>query len=67
MCVAIASISGGDRQSYGARPSAVSRLRMRAMRSGLTPESITDDTKAANSGGAQPVSWNSSGWTKSKP
>src|SRR4029077_16400966 len=37
------------------------------MWSGLTPDSIMDETKAANSGGAQPSSAKSSGWMKSSP
>src|ERR1035437_9362036 len=65
--VAIASISAGDRQSYGSSPNSLRRERMPAMSSGLTPDSITDDTNAANPGAAEPASWNSSGWMKSRP
>ena len=32
------------------------------------PDSITDETNAANPGAAQPLpSWNNSGWMKSRP
>src|SRR5882724_11783820 len=37
------------------------------MSPGLVPDSMTEETKAANSGGAQPASLKSSGWTKSNP
>ena len=60
VCVAIASINGGDKQSYGASPSAT-RLALTALIFlGFAPDSIIDDTKAANSGGAQPASFESS-------
>src|SRR5262249_14971957 len=37
------------------------------MSAGLVPDSIMEDTKAANSGGAQPSFDDSSLWMKSKP
>src|ERR1019366_7844597 len=65
--VAIASIRAGDRQSNGSSPNSLRCERMPAMSSGLTPDSITEDTNAANPGAAEPASWNSSGWMKSRP
>src|SRR4051794_26831884 len=66
-CVAIASIKAGDRQSYGSSPSSFSRARISPICSGFTPDSMTEETKAAKPGAAEPCSWNSSGWTKSSP
>src|SRR5262245_18043113 len=66
-CVAIASINAGDRQSYGSSFSSLSRERTAPMFSGLSPDSMMDDTNAANSGADQPDSRESSVWTKSKP
>src|SRR6266436_6052849 len=65
--VAIASISAGDRQSYGSSPSSLRRDLIPFISDGLTPDSITEDTNAANPGAAQPPSVKSSGWMKSRP
>ena len=48
--VAIASISAGERQSYGSSPSSLRRDRMPSISDGLTPDSITEDTNAAKPG-----------------
>src|SRR5258706_6798414 len=66
-CVAIASIRAGDRQSYGSSPSSLRRARIPVISEGSTPDSMTEDTKAANVGAAQPPSSNSSGCMKSRP
>ena len=66
-CVAIRSMIGGDRQSYGSSPIAFSRLRTAPMLAGFAPDSMIDDTNAANSGGDQPCSGDSSVWMKSSP
>jgi hypothetical protein len=55
-CVAIASIRAGDRQSNGSRPSSLRRDLIPPIASGLTPDSITEDTNAANPGAAEPAS-----------
>src|ERR1700722_1290873 len=65
--VAIASISAGDRQSYGSSPSSLRRDLIPLISDGLTPDSITEDTNAANPGAAEPPSVKSSGWMKSRP
>src|ERR1700722_8738992 len=65
--VAIASISAGDRQSYGSSPSSLRRDLIPLISDGLTPDSITEDTNAANPGAAEPLSMKSSGWMKSRP
>src|SRR4029077_17363306 len=67
VCVAIASISAGERQSYGSRPSSFSLALTALMSSGLAPDSIIEETNAANPGGAQPSSDDSSVWMKSNP
>src|SRR4029079_94613 len=67
MCVAIASISGGDRQSYGSSLSSLSRLRTAPMFLGSAADSLIEETNAPNSGGAQPGSDESSVCTKSSP
>src|ERR1700730_13300478 len=56
VCVAIASISAGLRQLYGSSLSSFRRARTAPIWSGLVPDSMIDDTNAANSGGAQPLS-----------
>src|SRR6266545_33481 len=66
-CVAIRSMSGGDRQSYGSRPSSLILALTAPMLAGSAPDSIMDETKAANSGGDQPCSGDSSVWMKSTP
>src|SRR6185437_15610732 len=48
-------------------PSSCSRPRTHAMSPGGTPPSITDDTNAANVGGAYPGCRESSGWMNTKP
>jgi len=53
-CVAMASMSAGDRQSYGSRPSSFNLALTAPMLAGLAPDSMMEETKAANSGGAQP-------------
>src|ERR1700712_4206875 len=65
--VAKASISGGERQSYGVRPSSVRRPRTAPMLSGDAPDSMIDETNAAKVGAAQPVSFERSVCTKSRP
>src|SRR4051812_3312659 len=67
-CVAIASISTGDNASYGGNRSFFSRSRTFFMSLGRTaPASMIDETKAANSGLFQPLSFDSSTCTKSRP
>src|SRR5690349_17592291 len=67
-CVAIASIRPGDNASYGGNRSFFSRSRTFFMSRGRTaPASMIDDTKAANSGLFQPLSFDSSTCTKSSP
>src|SRR6185437_4848913 len=66
-CVAIRSMIGGDRQSYGSSPISFSRLLTAPMFAGLAPDSMIDETNAANSGGDQPRSGDSSVWMKSSP
>ena len=58
--VAIASINGGDKQSYGSSFSSLSRARTAPMFAGFAPDSMIEETNAANSGGAQPASDESS-------
>ena len=65
--VAIASISAGERQSYGSSRSSFSRERTAGIWSGGVPELMMEETNAANSGADQPRSFESSVWTKSKP
>jgi hypothetical protein len=65
--VAIASISAGERQSYGSSLSSFSRERIAGIWSGGVPDSMMEETNAANSGADQPRSFESSVWTKSKP
>src|SRR6185436_2257066 len=67
-CVAIASMSTGDNASYGGRRSFFSRSRTFFMSFGrAAPASMIDDTNAANSGLFQPLSFDSSTCTKSRP
>src|SRR4051812_6127405 len=67
-CVAIASINVGDSASYGGSRSFFSRSRTFFMSFGrAAPASMMDDTKAANSGLFQPLSFDSSTCTKSSP
>ena len=54
VCVAIKSMSCGDRQSYGSRPSCFSLARIAPMLAGSVPDSMMDETNAANSGGDHP-------------
>ena len=63
MCVAMASISGGDRQWSGSSLSSLNLSRTAPVSAGFAPDSMMDDTKAANSGGAQPASFDRSVWT----
>src|SRR4051812_6051931 len=63
-CAAMASISGGERQSYGSSPSSLRRDLIPSISDGSTPDSSTEDTNAAKPGAAEPDSWNSSGWMK---
>src|SRR4029079_14582589 len=67
-CVAIASMRTGDNASYGGSRSFLSRSRTFFMSFGRTaPASMIDDTNAANSGLFQPLSFDSSTCTKSRP
>ena len=52
--VAMASISAGDRQSYGSSRNSFKRLRTADISLGGVPDSMMAETNAANSGGAQP-------------
>src|SRR5512133_68665 len=65
--VEIASISAGDSASYGSRPSSFSLALTAPMLAGSAPDSMMDETKAANSGGDQPSWSDSSVWIKSSP
>jgi hypothetical protein len=68
VCVAIASIRGGDKQSYGSSFNSISRARTTPISSGFAaPDSMIDETNAANSGAAQPLSFDNSTCTKSSP
>jgi len=58
---------GGDRQSYGSRPISRRRPRTWPIFSGLNPDSMIDETNAANPGADQPFCGESSVWTKSRP
>src|SRR4029079_1951469 len=62
VCVAIASIRAGDRQSYGSSLSSLILLRTAPMLAGSAPDSMIDETKAANCAGCQPCSFESSVW-----
>ena len=65
--VEIASISTGERQSYGSNPNSFNRARTAGISLGGVPDSMIEETNAANSGGDHPRSVESSVWTKSKP
>src|SRR5437667_8591819 len=66
-CVAIKSMSGGERQSYGSSPISLSLALTAPMFAGLAPDSMIDETNAANSGGDQPCCGDNSVWMKSTP
>src|SRR6516165_8259221 len=65
--VEIASISAGERQSYGSNPNSFSRARTAGISLGGVPDSMIEETNAANSAGDHPRSFESSVWTKSNP
>src|SRR2546421_6588751 len=67
VCVAIRSIRAGDRQSYGSSRNSLRRARTSPMRAGGEPDSMIEETNAANSGADHPLSFDSSVCTKSKP
>src|SRR6202165_544112 len=54
VCVAIKSMIAGERQSYGSRPSCFSLALTAPMLAGSAPDSMMDETNAANSGGDHP-------------
>jgi hypothetical protein len=60
-CVAIASINGGERQSYGGNRSSLNLALTLDISDGGAPDSMIDDTNAANSGAAHPLSLLNSG------
>src|SRR2546430_7665582 len=66
VCVAIRSMRAGDRQSYGSSRNSLDRKSTSPMRAGGKPESMIEETNAANSGADQPLSFDSSVCTKSK-
>src|SRR5580698_8297864 len=61
------SIRSGDSASYGSSFSSLRRARIAFMSSGLVPVSMTDETNAANPGGAQPLLSKRSACTKVRP
>ena len=48
VCVAIASINAGDKQSYGSNFNSLSLALIALMSAGLAPDSMIEDTNAAN-------------------
>jgi hypothetical protein len=56
----IASISAGERQSYGSNPNPFNRARTAGISLGGVPDSMIEETNAANSGGDHPCSFESS-------
>jgi len=65
--VAMASISGGDRASYGSSTTDLNFERTPSISFGSKPCSMIEETKAANCGSCHPFSSDSSTWMKSSP